>query len=67
MLVHSWMIQNSLKMNDDKSEVLLITPKRIDPTSTVPDLLISEHRVKFSSCVRALGIRKDAHSTMEVR
>jgi hypothetical protein len=64
-MVRTWMANNSLKMNDDKTEVMLITPKQMAPKVECPDLLIGEHKVSPSSCVRSLGVYMDSHSTME--
>lgn len=62
-LVREWMADNSLKMNDSKTEVMLITPKhtKLD----CPSLRVGEHTVSPSPHVRSLGVYMDAHSTME--
>ena len=61
--VRQWMASYSLKMNDDKTEVMLITPKHI--SLQCPNLSIGQHSVTPSSCVRNLGVHMDSHSTME--
>ena len=62
-MVRTWMACNQLKMNDQKTEVMLITPKNIK--LTCPDLLIGDHRVAPSKSLCSLGLHMDSHSTME--
>lgn len=60
----SWMTSNKLKLNSDKTEVLLLTSKHkpsIEPVS----LKIGDATVMSQKKVRDLGVTLDGHMTME--
>jgi hypothetical protein len=63
-LVRSWMSSNKLKMNDQKTEVLMIHPTRIKP-NIKPTLKIGESTIIPSSSVRNLGVILDQNATMK--
>lgn len=64
-LVRGWMALNDLKMNDNKTEVMLITPKHLANKIKCPNLIVGEHEVVPSSCVRNLGVVMDSQASME--
>jgi hypothetical protein len=51
-----WMTQNKLKLNEDKTEVLVILPSRQSHKCKIDSLSIGGHKVQTSQCVRNLGI-----------
>ena len=64
-LVCRWMAANELKMNDAKTEVMLITPRRMAMRIECPTLVIRDHVVAPSPCVRNLGVVLDSLAGME--
>ena len=53
--VKTWMTSNKLQMNEDKTEVLLVTAKRVVNLQHLPELMnINGTCVKFSPSVRVL-------------
>ena len=64
-LVHRWMASNKLKMNDAKTEVMLITPRSMAMKIECPTLVIGDHAVAPSSFVRNLGGILDSLAGME--
>ena len=64
-LVRRWMAANELKMNDAKTEVMLITPRRMATKIECPTLVIGDHAVATSPFVRNLGIILDSVAAME--
>ena len=59
------MAANELKMNDAKTEVMLITPRRMATKIECPTLVIGDHAVAPSSFVRNLGVILDSVAAME--
>lgn len=63
--IKSWMSNNMLKLNDDKSEFLVLTgPRRVcqlDP----PSLVIGSDEVIKSESVRLLGVELDGNITLK--
>ena len=64
-LVRRWMAANELKMNDAKTEVMLITPRRMPTKIECPTLVIGDHAVAPSPFVRNLGVILDSVAAME--
>ena len=64
-LVRRWMAANELKMNDGKTEVMLITPRRMATKIECPTLVIGDHAVAPSPFVRNLGVILDSVAAME--
>ena len=64
-LVRRWMASNELKMNDAKTEVMLITPRRMAMKIECPTMVIGEHVVAPSHFVRNLGVILDSLAGME--
>jgi hypothetical protein len=54
--VKSWMTNNKLKLNDDKTEALLIKKKNASLTCAIPtSIQVGAAHISFSSCARNLG------------
>lgn len=53
-LVRSWMSKNMLKLNDDKTEFLVIRPRSMEPY-TLP-ITIGDTTIAPSDCARNLGV-----------
>ena len=64
-LVRRWMAANELKMNDAKTEVILITPMRMAVQIECPILVIGDHAVAPSPFVGNLGVILDSVAAME--
>ena len=59
--VKTWMTSNKLQMNADKTEVLLVTAKRVVNLQHLLEfMIINGTCVKFSPSVRNLGITLDS-------
>ena len=59
--VKIWMTSNKLQMNEDKTEVQLVTAKRVVNLQDLPEFMnINGTRVKFSPSVRNLGVTLDS-------
>ena len=58
--VKTWMMSNKLQMNEDKTEVLLVTAKRVISLQHLPEFMNIGTCVKFSPSVRNLGITLDS-------
>ena len=55
--IKTWMLSNKLQMNEDKTEVLLVTPKRVVKSETFPEFMnINGTSVKFCPSLRTLGV-----------
>jgi hypothetical protein len=65
--VRQWMSSNKLKLNDDKSELLLIAPRRYQSqiSAAEPTLKIGEAAITPSPCARNLGGNFDTTMSME--
>ena len=62
--IRSWMIFNKLKINDDKTEFLLISSQRT-PLHSDKSLKIGSCTISSSSSCRNLGVIFDKHANME--
>ena len=63
--VKAWASENMLKLNDNKTELMLVSSKRAkhihnQPTSTT----ISNAQIPFKQSVKDLGLTLDCHLTM---
>ena len=55
--IKTWMLSNKLQMNEDKTEVLLVTPKRIVKSEPFPEFMnTNSTSVKFCQPLRNLGV-----------
>ncbi len=59
------MAANELKMNGAKTEVMLITPRRMATKIECPALVIGDHAVAPSPFARNLGVILDSVAAME--
>ena len=58
--VKSWMLSNKLQMNEDKTEVLLVIPKRVVKSEPFPEFIdINGTSVKFCPSLMNLGVTLD--------
>ena len=57
--IRSWMRKNKLKLNDDKTEYMVISSDRVKAGLCIPDLLIGATKLKPSNTVRNLGAMFD--------
>ena len=57
--IRSWMRKNKLKLNDDKTEYMVISSDRVKAGLCIPDLLIGATKLKPSNAVRNLGAMFD--------
>ena len=64
-LVRRWMAANELKMNAAKTEVMLISPRRMAVKMECPNLVIGDHAVAPSPFTRNLGVILDSLTAME--
>lgn len=65
--VRRWMLKNKLLINDDKTELLLLGPKRAQAVleSMNISIQVGESHIETSSSARNLGVELDASMTME--
>ena len=63
--VRKWMCHKSLKLNDKKTEMLLISTKQLATNLNCHTLLIVEHEVTPATVVRNIGVIMDTHASME--
>ena len=63
--VQFWMCQHQLKMNDDKTEFLVISSKPMSRILSSPSLSIGGHQINPSSTARNIGVIMDSHASME--
>ena len=58
--INDWMTDNKLKLNDDKTEVMIISPSRMSTALSIPDSFdIGNASVPFSDTVKNLGVTLD--------
>ena len=59
--IKTWMLSNKLRMNEDKTEVLFVTPKRVVKSEPFSDFMnINSISVKFCPSFRNLGVTLDS-------
>ena len=63
--VQKWMLSHELKMNDDKTEFLVISSKSIARGIVSPMLHIGDHQVVATSTARNIGVMMDSKASME--
>ena len=63
--VKSWMTSNKLKLNDDKTEAMIVSSSRLISSAPLPDSLVAgDSSVQFAQSVKNLGVTLDMHLTM---
>jgi hypothetical protein len=63
--VRQWMAMKSLKMNDSKTEFLLISSKQLYKRVDCPSIVIGDSDVSVSKSAKLLGVWLDKHISME--
>ena len=63
--VRHWMLENRLKLNDDKTELIVFTPKRFQHLSETLKVTVGDIVINTSSIVRDLGVLLDDRVSME--
>ena len=63
--IQIWMTKNKLKLNEQKTEVLLCGPSSRRETVPVDCLSVGEASIPFSNVVKTLGVTLDAELSME--
>jgi hypothetical protein len=63
-VINTWMKQHFLKVNSEKTEVLIITSPSIK-SQIIPSVTICDSDITTSSCVRDLGVHLDSYIKME--
>jgi hypothetical protein len=63
-LVKDWMTSYHLKMNDSKTEILVISTKRALAQVSVPGICIGGQTLDISKSARNIGVVFDSHATM---
>ena len=59
------MTDNKLKLNDDKTEVMIISSSRMSTALSIPDSFdIGNAPVPFSDTVKNLGVTLDCHLSL---
>ena len=60
--IKDWMTDNKLKLNDDKTEVMIISSSRMSTALSIPDSFdIGNASVPFSDTGKNLGFTLDCH------
>ena len=64
--VKVWMSSNKLKLNDDKTEAMIVSSQRMSTSLPMPDFLTDgTSNVVFSQPVKTLGVMLDTHLTIK--
>jgi len=64
--IRSWMIKNKLKINDDKTEFLIITSSRANFSDDIQLRIGQESMVPSTAC-KSLGVMPDEHMKMDIQ
>ena len=63
--VKAWATANMLKLNDSKTELMLVTSKRVKHLHNLPtSITIGNAQIPFNQSVKNLGFTLDCHLTM---
>ena len=66
--VKAWETANMLKLNDNKTELMLVTSKRTKHLHTLPtSITIANRQIPFKQPMINLGFTLDCHLTMNAR
>ena len=65
--IKTWMMENQLKLNDDKTEAFLFPfSSSLKPTISLPDsITLGSHNIPFSDSARNLGLILDSKLSMK--
>ena len=64
LAIKKWMASNFLKLNDDKTELLVVYPKHIE-TPSLRSIAVGEEVINPSECARNIGVMLDQNLNME--
>ena len=64
LAIKKWMASNFLKLNDDKTELLVIHPKHIE-TPSLRSIDVRDEVINPSECARNIGVMLDQNLNME--
>ena len=64
--IRTWMIWNKLKINNDKTEFLLVTSSRANFTDNI-NLKIGNENISSTDSCKSLGVMLDSHFTMDTQ
>ena len=63
--VKAWATANMLKLNDSKTDLMIVTSKRSKPLHNLPtSITIGNAQIPFKQSVKNLGFTLDCHLTM---
>ena len=62
--IKSWMTNNKLKLNDDKTELIVFKPQRAEAVD-IEHIYVGKTKITDSAVVRNLGVQLDSHLSME--
>ena len=66
--VKSWMTGNKLKLNDDKTELMIVSSPRMSNAVPFPESMsVGASTIQFSDKVRNLGVTIDCHLSMSAQ
>ena len=64
--IKDWMTDNKLKLNDDKTEVMIISSSRMSTALSIPESFdIGNASVPFSDTVKNLGVTLECHLSLK--
>ena len=64
--VKVWMASNKLKVNDGKTEAMIVSSQRMSTFLSMPNsLTVGTSNVMFSQPAKTLGVKLDTHLTMK--
>ena len=63
--IRIWMVQNKLKLNDDKTEVLIILPSRQAHKRSITQVTVGDCNVQVNAKARNLGVIFDNTLSMQ--
>ena len=64
LVIKKWMASNFLKLNDDKTELLVVHPKHIE-TPSLRSIAVGDEVINSSECARNIGVMLDQNLNME--
>ena len=64
-LINEWMNLYFLKMNPDKTEIIMFVPPNLKDAHTIQGLVTDGNCIRFSSVVKNLGVLVDQHFNMD--
>ena len=64
LVIKKWMASNFLKLNDDKTELLVVHPKHIE-TPSLRSIAVGDEVINRLECARNIGVMLDQNLNME--